>query len=271
MIAVVCYSGGHSSALVGIEAVRKFGRENVILLNHDISAKVEHSDIKRFKREIAEYLGIEITYANAPDFEEMTPLAISRKKSAFSIGNGQCFCTYYLKTQPFEKWLKAHFPASLNTPCNDIVILYGFDISEPTRIQRRSAVLGMQGYKTDFPLALWNRTISSTQEIGIKPPSTYKIWKHANCGACLKGGKQHWYCVYCLRPDLWLEAKEAEEEIGHSIIKGLYLEELEPQFREMRDEKGICPSEKDNPARFWARVEKALPGEMNLFPCECAT
>lgn len=66
---VVCYSGGHSSALVAVEAVRKAGKENVILLNHDISPEVEHEDIKRFKQEVADYLGIEITYANMPGWE----------------------------------------------------------------------------------------------------------------------------------------------------------------------------------------------------------
>ena len=66
---IVCYSGGHSSALVAIEVVRKFGKENTILLNHDINANVENQDIKRFKKEVAGYLGMEITYANHPEWE----------------------------------------------------------------------------------------------------------------------------------------------------------------------------------------------------------
>ena len=70
---IVCYSGGHSSALVAIEAVRKHGKENVILLNHDISSEVEHKDIKRFKNEIAKFLGLEITYANMKGWEYKTP------------------------------------------------------------------------------------------------------------------------------------------------------------------------------------------------------
>ena len=61
---VVCYSGGHSSAIVAIEVVRKFGAENTILLNHDINPDIEDSDIKRFKNEIADYLGIKIMFAN---------------------------------------------------------------------------------------------------------------------------------------------------------------------------------------------------------------
>ena len=43
MTHIVCFSGGESSAIVAIEVVRKFGKENVVLLNHDISSKIEHA------------------------------------------------------------------------------------------------------------------------------------------------------------------------------------------------------------------------------------
>ena len=49
---IVCYSGGHSSALVAIEVVRKFGKEDVVLLNHDINQSVESEDIKRLKKRL---------------------------------------------------------------------------------------------------------------------------------------------------------------------------------------------------------------------------
>ena len=49
---VVCYSGGHSSALAAVETVIRHGRKNTILLNHDISGKVEDEDVKRFKAEL---------------------------------------------------------------------------------------------------------------------------------------------------------------------------------------------------------------------------
>lgn len=268
--AVICYSGGHSSALVAIEAVKKYGKQNVILLNHNISSKVEHEDIKRFKNEVAEYLDIPITYANANDYEEMTPLAIARAKSAFQVGNGQTFCTNYLKTRPFHMWLLDNYPASGCAPCKEIKILYGFDKEEPARIQRRSQLLGAMGYFTEFPLAFWDRSVNGTEELGIKKPNTYKIYKHANCIGCLKAGKQHWYCVFCLRPDIWEEAKQTENEIGYSIIKNCFLEELEEKFIQMRDVMGICPTDKGNAATFWARVNSTIPEQMSLFPCECS-
>lgn len=148
--------------------------------------------------------------------------------------------------------------------------MYGFDESERLRIQRRGSILGAKGYYTDFPLAYWKRSIESIEDIGIRKPVTYRIYRHANCTGCLKAGKQHWYAVYCLRPDIFEEAKQAESEIGHSIIGLGYLEEFEPEFREMKDDKAICPSEKMPHQTFWAEVERRMPGEQNMFPCECA-
>ena len=268
---IVCYSGGHSSALVAIETVRKFGKENVILLNHDISANVEDQDIKRFKNEVAEYLEIEITYANMKGWESLDQFDVALKISAFKAGNGTELCTNRMKTAPFEKYLKENFDDK------DCIIYYGFDANETNRIQRRSSILGEKGFKSDYPLALWeNRTIQSTQEIGIKKPGTYSLFKHANCVGCLKAGKQHWYAVYCLRPDIWEKAKSTEEKIGYSIIKDVYIEDLEPEFKTMK-EIGIEPTEHMQAGSFWKNVRDRLSEKdmvsifdfMGSKPCEC--
>ena len=266
---IVCFSGGHSSALVAIEAVRKHGKKNVILLNHDISSEVEHEDIKRFKQDIADYLDVPITPANMPNYENLTPIRVCRKIGAFQNRPGQALCTYYLKTKPFYDWLKKNYPADCNHMREDVRILYGFDKSEPNRIQRRQQLLGVQGYYTEFPLAYWEKTIEKTEAIGIARPSTYRIFKHANCLGCLKAGKQHWYVIYCLRPWIFKEAVEAEKEIGYSIIKGTYLEELIPKYEELKS-KGICPNDKENSATFWKRVSNILPEQINFLPCDCA-
>ena len=173
---IICYSGGHSSALVAIEVVRKYGKENVTLLNHDIHPSVESSDIKRFKDEVAAYLGLPITYANHPEWDKKDQFDIVVDAKAFKVGNGTALCTNRLKTAPFEKWLKE------SVPDKNCICYYGFDANELVRVQRRSQIMGSMGYKTDYPLALWNeRTITSTKEIGIEPPNTYGVFKHANC------------------------------------------------------------------------------------------
>lgn len=267
MVYVVCYSGGHSSALVAVEAVRKHGKENVILLNHDISPLVEDKDIKRFKKEVADYLGLDITYANMEGWESTPPLDVCVKKSAFKTGHDTVLCTFNLKTQPFYKWLKANYPASKVNPCKEITLLYGFDPSEVGRIQRRSEHLSSLGYLSDYPLSTWERTITSIEDIAIERPITYEVWKHANCIGCLKAGKQHWYAVYCLRYDIFKSAMDAEEVIGYSIIKGVYLKDLVPLFSAMK-KAGIIPSDKMKFQTFWALVRKLLKEQDEDISCD---
>lgn len=275
---VVLYSGGHSSAIVAVEVARRYGKENVILLNHDISGQVEDKDIKRFKKEIANYLGLEITYANHERWKEATPISVCVDARAWKVGSGQILCTNRLKTGPFHLWLERNDSQKQNT------YYYGFDRDEMHRVQRRVGVMSQLGHKTDFPLALWtNRTISSTEEIGVRRPMAYSRFKHANCIGCLKAGWQHWYCVYVLRKDIWNEAKLAEEEIGYAIHKdehgAVYLDEREELFAEM-ERLGIQPNEHIPSGRFWAIAkqavaERALQIDMfadeDALPCECST
>lgn len=269
---IVCYSGGHSSALVAIEVARRYGKEDTILLNHNIHASVEHEDIKRFKQEVADYLEIPITYANHKNWDTMDQFDVVVAAKAFKVGTGTALYTHRLKTEPFTRWLKENA-----VPGEDLVY-YGFDKNESVRIQRRSGIMGNMGYQTDYPLAIWTdnmRTIQSTTDIGIDPPLTYGIWKHANCTGCLKASKQHWYATYCTRKDIFEKAKAAEDKIGYTIIKSNSMEELEPMFAHM-EKLGVQPTEKIDPRTFWASVRKLIrefPIEVDddeeAKPCEC--
>lgn len=266
---IICHSGGESSALTAIEVARRFGEENVILLNHDIPGHVEDADIKRFKQEIADYLGLAITYASHPD-PTADQFDVCVEAKAFKVDSGAELCTNRLKTGPFMRYLEAHHADK------DCVIYYGFDPAETVRIQRRSSIMAASGYATDYPLALWSqRTIWSALEVGIVPPLTYGTFIHANCKGCLKAGLQHWYVVYCTLPDIWAKGKWAEEEIGYSIHHGddgpIYLEDLEPKFEVMR-RAGIPATERIQYQKFWARANKIVEihaQQGSLIPCEC--
>lgn len=261
---IICYSGGHSSALVAIEVARKYGTNDLILLNHDINPSVEEQDIKRFKKEVSDYLGIPITYANHPNWNTIDQFDVSVNTKSFKGATGMAICTSLLKTKPFNEYLKANFKDK------DAILYYGFDSNEIARVQRRSSILAEMGFKSDYPLALWKeRTINSTKEIGIEPPNTYSIWKHANCTGCLKAGKQHWYLVYKNRKDIWEKAKQAEELIGYSIMKDQYLDELEEKFDDML-KLGIETTEHEDARTFFARVRKIIKvEEADNKPCEC--
>ncbi|SPF51226.1 Gp66, putative (fragment) [Candidatus Desulfosporosinus infrequens] len=168
---LICYSGGHSSAKTAIEVARKYGTKDLILLNHDINKRVEDADIKRFKGDVANYIGVPITYANMDGWEVKDQFDVCREVGGFKFGAGQILCTNRIKTVPFDKYLKENFPVK-DGICEEVTIYYGFDKSEKEkgRAQRRSSILGIRGYKTDYPLILWDHTIKSTKEIGITPP-----------------------------------------------------------------------------------------------------
>lgn len=247
---VVCYSGGHSSALAAIETVRRYGRRNVILLNHNISSKVEHSKIKKFKHEVAEYLHLPIIYANCSNYEDVTPLSLCLEHGRFKFRTGCEICTHFLKTKPFHEWLENNYPVREGCISDEITLIYGFDKTERNRISRRREYLDIIGYRSMYPLAEWERTISQIEDVGLNRPALYADSKHANCIGCLKAGKQHWYKVYCCNREIFDEAKYVERQLGYSIFKDMYMEELEAVYEKMY-RAGIPATENMDKHWFW--------------------
>jgi hypothetical protein len=264
---------------------RRYGSADLVLLNHDICGRVEDPDIKRFKLEVAAYCETPVSYANMPGWDQKDQFDVVVEAGAFKVGNGTALCTNRLKTAPFQEWLKQNHPDG-----SGCVVYYGFGPEERQRVQRRAWIMEAQGYQTAFPLVWWPPTIYSTLEIGIAPPLTYSVFKHANCTGCLKAGMQHWYVVFCTRPDIWKKALWAESEIGYTIIKGHVLADLEVKFSQMRA-AGIVPTEKIPAGTFWAQARRLMPaidpalisnvadggGPTRCsdgpggMPCECAT
>ena len=118
---IIAFSGGHSRALVAVEVVRRFGKENVILLNSDINEKVEMPDVKQFKKEVSDYLGIPITYANHEKWETLTPVGVCvEAKTWVNPANRAILCTNRLKTQPAYDWYESNYSEG-------DIIYFGFD------------------------------------------------------------------------------------------------------------------------------------------------
>lgn len=314
---IVCYSGGYSSGLVAaniVEYCKDHTLDEVIILNHDIHPDYEDADIKRFKEELATLLGLDITYAN---YEGITdPNKIPNQFEVCEALNGARFggaavCTSRLKTKPFEKYLKQNYPPPIEKiklphskkpkykihPRKDVVIYYGFDKKEMKRVQRRSSALANMGYYSDYPLALWPKddiNKNLIEEGGVRRPMVYDTmrgtynssevivseggWSHANCIGCVKAGKQYWYSVYCIKPDVWDRAKIMEERLGgDKPILGRYsLEELEDDFEKLK-EGGLLPNQEESHHSFWKRARailkeraKELQEEESEKPCDCS-
>lgn len=297
---VICYSGGQSSSECALSVAKKYGAENVILLNHDINPKIEQACTKKLKSDVAEYLELEVTYANHKDWSIATPVSVCVDAGAWKVGSGQILCTNRLKTDPFVKWMKE------NDPNKENVYVYGFDKSEPSRVNRRSQIMGSMGYKTLFPMLWDDSEIVRLGDVGIEHRkafaadrlmeaaitkttnpdwasvydknndlvSIYEVFNHSNCMGCLKAGWQHWYIIYCLFPHIWDEAKVGEGVIGYAIHKDadgpVYLEDKEEMFEKMKA-AGVESTEKIPFQRFWADAKKAVKeyefeiSQMELF------
>lgn len=118
---IVCFSGGHSSAIAAVEVVRKYGAENTILLNHDLCSRTEDEDIKRFKDEVSDYLGVPISYANMPGWEIKDQFDVCIDAKAFKCGiQSSALCTSRLKTEPFNRWLAENYPVKPPNVRDDI-------------------------------------------------------------------------------------------------------------------------------------------------------
>jgi hypothetical protein len=298
---IICFSGGHSSAIVALMVWQRYPNDT-ILLNHDINPAYEHGDIKRFKQEVADYMGLPITYANHYASREaaivstgeqfLTPteayeasrripsqFEVARKRRAFKKpGSGDAVCTAVLKTWPFMAYLAEHFPLGPDGKNHECVIYYGFDDEEQHRIARRTFILGEKGYATEYPLANWMPTIESTCELGIPRPATYSVFKHGNCIGCTKAGLLHWYVVYCLYPEVYAEGMEAEDDLGYSMMRQqkngiknspVYLRELAPVFEQMK-QMGIEPSEHAPRGPFLKALKYfQLQDVADAIACEC--
>ena len=71
---IICYSNGAESASVAVAVVRKYGKENCILLNHGINTDREPKDITAFGLQVAEKLGMKITYANIDGITDLNKI-----------------------------------------------------------------------------------------------------------------------------------------------------------------------------------------------------
>lgn len=256
---IICFSNGIQSASVAIKVVEKYGKENCILLNHAINPHIEPEDVTIFGYEIANYLEMQITYANYREFDESQIESLPNQfdvcedaGSFVNPANRQILCTNRLKTAPFMKWLKDHGYNRENC-----FIYYGFTKDEGKREERRHSIMCSLGFETFYPLRQMDTPSDYYNKTGIKEPEHYKTFNHGNCWGCLKAGKQHWYVVYCLRREVFERAKLSEKRIGYSIIRSGFMKDFEPMFKKMQ-ELGIEPTEKIKSQTFWANTRKML-------------
>lgn len=141
-------------------------------------------------------------------------------------------CTDVLKKRVRKKWEYEHRDY-------EITYIWGFDYSERNRAER--TVDSMPQFNHEFPLI--DRMLSKQDchamldDLGIKRPILYDMgYPNNNCIGCVKGGMGYWNKIRVDFPEVFEKRAKIEREIGHSCLKGIFLDELEPYRGNMNTE-----------------------------------
>lgn len=216
MLHVVQFSGGAASAYVAKLVIDQYGKENTILLFHD--TKAEDEDARRFRDEVADYLGLAVT-------------EVSDGRSLWElIDDNHClpsfhipFCTTKLKQEPGERFIR-----SLSS---EFTLYNGFDINEWPRVQRavtKGETVGRVVRSLLFEMRLSSEDAKRVirEDWGICLPRAYKVLNHNNCVPCFKGGQSHFRKVWKYYPDAFARAVDVERRLDHTVFKGITLVQL---------------------------------------------
>jgi 3'-phosphoadenosine 5'-phosphosulfate sulfotransferase (PAPS reductase)/FAD synthetase len=216
---IIQFSGGAASSFVAKYVADEYGRENCILLFND--TKAECKDSYRFRKQVSEYIGMEITeVSDGRDLWQVIEDNNCLPSDRFP------FCTRILKQEPSEKFLK-NFK-------EDYILYNGFGVEEWRRIQRSRARAESLNRVVKSPL--YDLGISSDEikriireDWKICLPEAYRYLSHNNCIPCFKAGKGHFKAVAKYYPEEYQKAIEAEEKIGYTVFEDITLKQLRKQ------------------------------------------
>lgn len=257
---VAMFSGGASSAYVAYHIVQKYGKENCVLFFTD--TLWEDIDNYRFMDEVAEYIGLEITYR----IDGRTPEEVFH--DVRFLGNSRMAkCSEELKVRQTLIYLE-----ELRDEYNLEPILYfGIGPHEQHRainLQNFYEHNPIEPIATRFPMIETFTEDLDTKKIirdewKIALPRMYGFgFSHANCaGRCVRGGLGHYALLYKVWPDQYAEQEAMEERFRKKFDKDVSILKRNSkaftlrEYREIMDRDGI---------------DKYLSEKDDTIPCVCS-
>lgn len=190
----------------------------------------QHPDSLRFVKDSEKLLDIEIEIIRSDKWESVDDVI---ERSRYINGVMGAPCTMHLKREVREQWERE------NGITNDDVYIWGYDSTEQNRAKRLERK--MTYIYHSFPLIDAGMTKQDVhgmcEQLGIKRPIMYDLgYPNNNCIGCVKGGMGYWNKIRQDFPDVFKRRAEQERNIGHSCIKGVFLDELEPDRGNMNIE-----------------------------------
>lgn len=180
----------------------------------------QHPDSLRFLHDCEKLLGREIEQIQSDKYIDVND--VIEKTRCINTAFGAP-CTKWLKKQVRRDW------EALNPEHHTYV--WGYDVNEKHRADSINKTL--LDYDHEFPLIEHGLTKAEchgiADKLGLKRPLMYDLgYPNNNCIGCVKGGMGYWNKIRVDFPEVFDRRAKQERAIGHSCIKGVYLDELEP-------------------------------------------
>jgi 3'-phosphoadenosine 5'-phosphosulfate sulfotransferase (PAPS reductase)/FAD synthetase len=243
---VAMYSGGASSAYVAYHMVNTYGKDNCLLFF--TNTLWEHEDNYRFMHEVADYLGLDITYRT----DGRTPEQVFYDYRF--MGNSRLAkCSEELKVKQTLIFLEELRSDHGLEP----ILYFGIGRHEQHRAVNLKSFYEhypLEPVETRFPLiSTFREEIDAKaiieQKWGIKLPIMYELgFSHANCGGrCVRGGLQHYAQLLQIWPDVYKEQEEMEEQFRQHFDKDVSILKRNGgpytlrEYRELLEKEGIEP------------------------------
>lgn len=190
----------------------------------------QHPDSMRFIKDCEKVLGKEIEILKSPYGSVENAI-----RAAGLIGNARTTyypCTNWLKKRVRKEWEYEHRDY-------DITYVWGMDCNEKHRAER--LMEAMPQFQHCFPLIERELTKEEAHgictELGVERPVMYDLgYNNNNCVGCVKGGMGYWNKIRVDFPEVFESRAKLEREVGNSILKECYLDELDPNRGRMSDE-----------------------------------
>ena len=193
-----------------------------------IDIENQHPDSMRFVMDCEAVLGKPIEILKSPYG------SVENVIMQFRYINGAygAKCTQILKKRVRKEWEYFHQD-------HNLTYVWGYDLKERRRAARLDAA--MPDVKNQYPLIERGLTKENAHAIldglGIRRPEMYDLgYSNNNCIGCVKGGMGYWNRIRVDFPEVFDRMAMMERKVGHSCIKGIFLDELDPDAGRMENE-----------------------------------
>jgi len=209
---IVMFSGGIGSWAAAKRVAERHGTDNLTLLFTD--TLIEDADLHRFLDEAAADVGGKLVRIT----EGRSPWQVFRDEGMIANTRAD-LCSRILKREPADAWLAEHCDPGNTTVYIGIdwTEVHRFDNGEGRGARNRYARLGWrcEAPLCEPPYLTKQDLFIALRAAGIRRPRLYdEGFAHNNCGGfCVKAGLGQFAHLLKMRPALYAEHEQAENEV----------------------------------------------------------